>query len=489
MAKRRTILRAGLVVAGSLAIVIAGLFVLKGRIEKRLHGDLEDRGSAFIGGDISIGKVRISPFPPSVRLEKVRALMVGNRGSRALGAAPMITATTGWRYLLDGGRRPMRIVVEGPLVQLTLAEGREWFPDGALLAAAFERSQRIAAGWWVEVRSGRLEVKWSGGPRGSLSGIRLETGTESSDRGVQGRLEFTGGELSAEDGVWQELRGETRFVLEAGGLRFDPLAIHGDRFAMVGNIFLVAGARQRVEGAVKIGLDAARLAAYFPETAGVAGRLEGNLVGAWEDGVVTAQGDVRAAALNLWGLQLDGLESDLTIANGIALRRLRAHLLGGQATGSLDTSPTDTGFGLDADLRLDGLDLAALLALGAWAGPELTGTVHYRGRHRIESSGIESLTGSGVLDAVGHYRPAGREALPLEVTARLQTLGETLRITGGVIRAGAVRGAFSGSVRKGEGIRLRLDGAGEDRELLAPIFRVDPRTVPGEAASDDEPTP
>ncbi|MCZ6696765.1 MAG: hypothetical protein O7A63_09540, partial [Acidobacteria bacterium] len=132
---------------------------------------------------------------------------------------------------------------------------------------------------------------------------------------------------------------------------------------------------------------------------------------------------------------------------------------------------------------------AALLVLGAWAGPELTGTVHYRGRHRIESSGIESLTGSGVLDAVGHYRPAGREALPLEVTARLQTLGETLRITGGVIRAGAVRGAFSGSVRKGEGIRLRLDGAGEDRELLAPIFRVDPRTVPGEAASDDEPTP
>ena len=479
MAKRRAILRASLVVAGLLAILTAGLIVLKGRIEKRLHGDLEDRGSAFIGGDISIGKVRISLFPPSVRLEKVRALMVGNRGSRALGAAPTIVATTGWRNLLDGGRRPMRIEVEGPFVQLTLAEGREWFPDGAMLAAAFERSQRIAAGSWVEVRRGRLEVKWSGGPRGSLSGIQLETGRESTDRGVQGRLEFTDGVLTAEDGVWQELRGETRFALEAGGLRFDPLAIHGDRFAMAGTLFLVAGARKRVEGSVKIGLDAARLAAYFPESAGVTGRLDGNLVGAWEDGVVTAQGDVSAVALNLWGLQLDSLESDLAIENGIAMRRLRAHLLGGQATGSVDASPTDTGFGLDADLRLDGLDLAALLALGAWAGPELTGTAHYRGRHRIESSGTDSLTGSGVLDAVGHYRPAGGEPLPLEVTVRLQTHGDAVRVTGGVIRAGAVRGAFSGSVRKGEGIRLRLDGAGEDREVLAPLFRVDPRPGPG----------
>ncbi|MEE9471874.1 MAG: hypothetical protein V3W32_09140, partial [Gemmatimonadota bacterium] len=303
------------------------------------------------------------------------------------------------------------------------------------------------------------------------------------DQGVQGRLEFADGELSTEDGVWQELRGETRFALEAGGLRFDPLAIHGDRFAVAGSLLLDAEAHQRVEGSVKIGLDAARLASYLPDSAGVTGRLEGNLAGVWEDGVVIAQGDVSAVALNLWELHLDSLESDLRIENGIAMRRLRAHLLGGQATGSLDTSPTDTGFSLDADLRLDGLDLSALLELGAWAGPELTGTAHYRGRHHIESSGTESLTGSGVLDAVGHYRPAGKEPLPLEVTARVQTRGNTVRVTGGVLRVGAARGAFSGTVRKEEGIRLRLDGAGEDRELLAPLFRVSPRRDPGPSPS------
>ena len=393
----------------------------------------------------------------------------------------------------------MRIEVEKPLVQLTLAEGREWFPDGAMIAAAFERSQRIVAGSRVEARSGRIEVKWSGGPRGSLTGIEFEMGQESTDQGVEGRLEFTDGDLTAEDWVWQELRGETRFALEAGGLRFDPLAIHGDRFAVSGSLLLDARAHQRVVGSVKIGLDAARLASYFPGSAGVTGRLDGNLVGVWEDGVVIAEGDVSAVALNLGELHLDSLESDLRIENGIAMRRLRAHLLGGQATGSLDTTPTDTGFSLDADLRLDGLDLAALLELGAWAGPDLTGTVHYRGRHHIESSGTESLTGSGVLDAVGHYRPAGKDPLPLEVTARIRTRGDTVLVTGGAIRAGAVRGAFSGTVRKGEGIRLRLDGAGEDRDLLAPLFRVIPRresdaAVPDDAAQgnaipDDEPVP
>ncbi len=472
MLRRRTLVRAGLVAAALLALLAAGIVVLKGRFEERLRADLEKRGSTLLKGKVTVESLQVGFLPPSVRLRGVRALKVGNRGSHAAGLIDSATAATGWRDLIRGDRRPSRVAIDTPRLNLTLAEGRSFHPDGADLAVAFIRAVGAAPDSSLVITNGRVELEWTGGPRGHFSGIRVETeGGAAGEDGVEGRLEFDGGAFVTERGAWEDLRGQAVFKLDRSGLALEPLSIRGEGFTASGALLLTDEKETRADGSVRIGLEAARLAPYLPDSAGAEGKLEASLSGSWVEGTIGVQGDMRAVALRLWDLQLDSLECDLAIRDGMKFDRLRAHLLGGQATGSIDVSFDDDGFLVDADLRMDGVDLAELLRMSGWDGPELTGTVHYRGRHGIASSGIESLSGSGVLDAVGHYRPEGGAPLPLEVTARIVTRGGVVTVNGGAIRAGTARGSFSGSVKRGEGIRLRLEGAGEGRDRLLPIFR------------------
>ncbi len=361
--------------------------------------------------------------------------------------------------------------MEHPRIQLDLAEGREWFPGGAPAAEVLARSSRAAFGSSFEVIGGRLDVAWGGGPKGSFSAIRVEATRETAGGGVSGRLEFGEGTIKTAEAPWSDLRGDAVFNLGPAGLWLEPFSIRGEGVALSGAINLGAGGERRIDGSVQVGIEAVRLASFLPESAGIEGRLEGDLSGSWIDGEIAAQGDLSAIALSIWGLQVHSFECEVALDREFSAQRIRAHLLGGQATGSLDGVTTEEGFRVETDLRLDGVDLHDLLEYAGWAGPELRGTVHYRGRHQIENSGIASLRGSGVFDAVGHYEsPVGAD-LPLEVTARLETRGDVVRLLGGAIRAGAARGAFSGTVKRGEGVHLTLEGAAEESAPILSIFR------------------
>ncbi len=129
-----------------LVVVAIGLFILKGRWEESLRRDLEARASDFIGGRVTIERLRITVLPPAAWLETVRCLKVGNRGSRAEGSIPSIDLNAGLWDLIRGGEQPLRMTLHQPNVRLFLAEGREWFPTSGQIAGWFARTSRAVVG-------------------------------------------------------------------------------------------------------------------------------------------------------------------------------------------------------------------------------------------------------------------------------------------------------------------------------------------------------
>src|SRR5207245_1275594 len=224
--------------------------------------------------------------------------------------------------------------------------------------------------------------------------------------------------------------------------------------AMSGRLSAARGGEPAIEGEARGTADIGKLARFFPANAAPQGRVEVRLEGSWGAGGPSVRGELDGIGVTLLGIRMDTLRSDIEI-DGKAMRAtaIKAHLLGGEATGSCDLSWVSAPWTARADLSVDGVDLAHLLALAGWSGPAMRGTVHYRGRHTLDGGGLPSLRGSGVFDAVGYYPPPRGADLPLELTSRLETEGATIRLTGGTIRAGSVRGNFSGSVSPADGIR------------------------------------
>jgi hypothetical protein len=277
--KRKKRVRAGLIAVAVLALLAAGALHLKGRLEERSRRDAEVRGSALIGGEVQISQLHFSFFPPTARLEEVHLSKTGNRGSRADGFVPAISITTTLRGLLQGGQDVLRVEMEHPRIELTLAEGREWFPGGAPAGEVLARSTRAAGGSTLEVTGGRLNVAWGGGPKGSFSGIRIEATRETMSGSVSGRLEFGEGRIMTAEAPLSDLRGDAAFNLGPAGLWLEPFSIRGEGVALSGAVNLGSGGEPRIDGSVQAGFDAVRLATLLPESAGIDGRLEANLSG------------------------------------------------------------------------------------------------------------------------------------------------------------------------------------------------------------------
>src|SRR4029077_12236475 len=100
----------------------------------------------------------------------------------------------------------------------------------------------------------------------------------------------------------------------------------------------------------------------------------------------------------------------------------------------------------------------------------LTGTIHYSGKHRVDSTGLKGLRGSGVVDAGGHYRSPRGEELPLDVTLDLSVEGEAARLLNGSLRAGSTRASFSGRWARGEGLVLKMTGGTGNLSEILPLF-------------------
>jgi outer membrane protein insertion porin family len=468
-------------VAGFAAIVLGILFAWD-HLEERARRTVEERATKILGGPVSVDRLQISFFPSTVHLEGVRFEKRGNRGSEARGTMETIVVRVGLWTLLGKRPGPVAVDLKGPRVQVMLAEGREFATGGdeqALLGA-------VPAGSSLEAKDAEIELGFIDGPRARLTGVSLRGGPGPEGIGLRGHFEFTGGDYHGPGGDWPGLRGDGTFKTGSEGVTLDPISIHAEGFSISGRGVLGAGARADVEGEIAVGAELERWTSLLPANAFPTGHVEARLSGSWRSGVAQAQGDFEATHLKMWGIEAGSLLGEIKIGEGVHLSGIRAHVFGGEATGSVDVARKDGRVTATAELRVDGVDAAQVLAYAGWGGPALRGTIHYRGQHQIDSGGIQSLRGSGVIDAVGHFPPRGGTELPLEVTSNLTTEGETIHLEGGTIRAGSTRGDFSGTVAPGQGVRLRLTGATGNIAEILPLFAPPP---PPAQKKDHPPSP
>jgi outer membrane protein assembly factor BamA len=459
------------IVSGGLALAV-GAFLARGYLEERARRSVESRASRAIGGTVKVSRLRFSFFPAGVRLEGVRVEKRGNRGSEATGEAEVIAVRAEVLTLIGARRGPAGATIARPRLRVVLAERREAAGAGPSLIPP-EVLAALPAGSSLAVNDGEIEFGVINGVRGRLAGVRIEAEPEQS-AAARGRFEFTAGELHGLGGEWSGLRGDGAFRVAGRTVGLDPVSILGDGFALAGRGEIVAGAAPSFGGAIDIGADVEKLARLLPAGAAPAGRLDARLAGSWRPGEARLQGNLEAVALRAWGVEAGSLRCDVRIDEGVRFRGIRAHLFGGQATGSIDIVGAEPGSRAEIDVRVDGVDLAQILEYAGWGGPRLSGTLHYRGRHQVDSSGLGSLRGSGVIDGVGHFLSRRGADVPLEVTSSLATEGDTILMKGGTIRAGSTRGSFSGTIKKGDGVRLRLSGATGNISEILPLFAQPP---------------
>jgi outer membrane protein assembly factor BamA len=465
--KRRRIVVLMVVVA---AIALVALLArhLRGAVEERARRALESRASEIVGGRVAIARLRFSFLPPGAALEEVTVYREGNRGSQATAAVGRITVGAGPLTLLGLRRGAVNIAVDRPGLRLVLAEGRPLeIKPGEPAASAL--LAHLPDGTSLDVKDATLDLGIAGGPEARLTGVMLEARADAAQGAVRGRIEWSGGSCRGLVGNWEGLRGAAAFETSAGGIRLDPLTVRGEGMALSGR--LLAGP-SGAEGEIRGSLEIARLTHLLPPAASASGRLEGRLEGSWRDGAARARGDLSGAGLALWGFQVDSLRSELEIGDALRLTGIRAHLFGGEASGAAQVVFGPDGPRAEGDIRLDGVDLAQVLQRAGWQGPAVNGTIHYRGTHRLGAAGLATLGGSGVIEAVGHYRPPRGTDLPLEITSSLTTDGAAIVLSGGTIHAGSVRGSFSGRVTREDGVRLRLSGATGDISQILPLFTV-----------------
>ncbi len=447
---------------------VAGLPRAKRWGEEALRRSLEKRLAAIVGGSASIGRVRAEFYPTTLHLESIEVLRHGNRGSEAGATIDEVSLRAGLLTFLHANRGPFTVRVKRPHLRVHFAEGRP-FAGGSETSVDPTALAMIPAGSTLEVRDGMVEVDREGGPSARIEGLLFEAGPQPIG-GLAGHAEFSSAAYHGPGGDWTGLSGAADFQARSGEIRLSSLSIHSEGIGLSGRVTLLTGGPLSVEGALDAGIEIDKLARFFPEGASPAGHLKVALTGGVRDGKPQARGDLEVTDLTLWGLTVGTLRSDLIVDDAVHLKGIRAHLLGGEATGSSDIAPLKDRIQAAGDLRLDGIDAAQILEYAGWGGPPLTGTIHYSGQHTIDSNGLESLRGSGVIDAVGHVRSARGEDLPLEVTTDLSSEGETLRLVNGSLRAGSTRAGFSGTVTRGEGIRLKLSGGTGNLSEILPLF-------------------
>jgi len=444
---------------------------------ERLRRSIETRATRLFGGPVRIERLRIEFVPPGVHLESVQAEREGNRGSQARVAADEVSVRASLLTFLRARSGPFAVKMKRPRIAVHLAEGRSLSAGAGPSGPATPPLPAVPGGSKLEIQDGRVEIDLAGGPALKLDGVQVEASPQPGG-GVSGDGQFASGSYEGPGGEWQGLSGDATFVAGDTGVRLDPVAIRGEGLSLSGHVTARDGDAPVLEGALDVGLDVGKLARFFPEGAAPQGQLKSSLTGSVRDGTPAATGSLEVENCFLWGVSIGTLRSDLVVDGGVHFKGIRAHLLGGEATGTTEVRFTKDGFEATTDLRLDGVDAAQVLEHAGWTGPPLTGTIHYSGTHRIDSTGLKSLRGTGVVDAVGHYRSTRGEDLPLEVTVDVSAEGETVHLLNGALRAGSTRASFSGRAGPGEGITLKMSGGTGNLSEILPLFAPPAKKAP-----------
>ncbi|MGH9797049.1 MAG: hypothetical protein ACRD5D_02710, partial [Candidatus Polarisedimenticolia bacterium] len=470
---------AGILLALAVPLLLAAWLLRSGGwAESRIRATLQDRATALVGGTIAIGRVRLRLLPLSLTLRDVTLERRGNRGSEAAAGAAAIEARAGLLTMLGVRQGPVSVSVAHPRVRILLAEGRPIAADGGDGLLPANLFDWIPPGSRLVVTGASFEIERPATGLLRLEEARLEVAPLPGVPALRGSFEFASGSWEGPAGSFRRLAGGATVRLTREEVRLEALHVRGPGLSGGGRLVLTTGAATGAEGSLRLEADLSELGKLLPPESEPAGRIEVSLDGNWRDGRADARGSLEGVGVRLWGVMFDTLRADLEVGETIRLRAARAHLLGGEASGAIALERQGDRHHATFDLSVDGVDIAQVLALAGWQGPKLTGTLHYRGRHELDSSGLASLRGSGVVDAVGHTTTRRGADLPLEVTAALATEGEAATLKDGTIRAGSTRGAFSGVARRGEGLRLRLSGATGDISEILPLFGAPPVKKP-----------
>jgi outer membrane protein assembly complex protein YaeT len=467
--KRATKWAALTVVVGFAAFLLAAPY-LKTIAEERLRRVAESVAAQALGGSVRVSRARILLIPAGAQLLEIRLSKEGNRGSRAEGTIERIELHAGVLTLLGFRHGPVEVEIDKPRVTAVLAEGRRLSSPGGDEEAGGAFLDRIPAGSSLVLRRGAIEVGLVDGTLVSLHNVKIEARGAPESGSLQGHVEFSEGSIRSPAGEWSGLSGEATFVTKAAGLSLDPLSIRGEGITLSGLAQVGPGDVPSVQGKLQAAVDLEKIARFFPAGAAPAGHLDLDIDGTWDGAGPKVEGRLGSAGLRLWGLPIDSLGCRLRADDGLRIDELRAHLLGGESTGSVNVSWTSQGWRAESDLRLDGLDVAQVLGRAGWSGPAVEGTIHYGGRNTLTAGGIAGLRGSGILDVVGHFVAPSGASLPLEATSRLVVQGAELRLEEGRVRAGSVIGSFSGTVSQGSGLKLRLSGATGNISEILPLF-------------------
>jgi len=466
-------------VAAALAAAAARPLIVSA-IAGRARRLVEAHAAAGLGAPVTLSGATVGLFPTVLVLRDLRLIRDGALGLQAGSSLERAELSGSPLAFLEWGTRPVDIVIDHPRFRIVLPPpgGRDGESAASPPGVEGPSAAVYPPGSSLRVRHGVVEVEAQGGYQFRCEGLGLDTHPAPPPSVIAGRVRCGGGALATPAGEWSGLDGQVGFEWTPERLRLDPVIIHGDAIDLSGRgevegLLAVRGAMLRSEGEAVLGVESARIASWMPPGAAPAGRVEARLRGRWSDEGPQIEGTVVAPSLRLYGVEAAGVRGELRIGKAIELQALEASLLEGAVRGAVTITPVPAG-GYEALLIMEAEDLRAgpLLEMAGWNGPPLDGRVRYRGRHSIGATGPDSLTGGGDVAIQGRFKPARGAALPLEASARVETVGRRLLLSDGTMKSRSVQARFDGSLSPNEGLVLRLAGATGNVADLLPLFEL-----------------
>ncbi|HET6279282.1 MAG TPA: hypothetical protein VFG08_10905, partial [Candidatus Polarisedimenticolia bacterium] len=465
-----------MVIAGGAAVAVATPF-LKTAIEKRLVVYLERRASGLMSIPVSIEALRLTLIPSGVQINGTRIDGGDHPGPPLSGSIEQLDVQGEPLGLI--GLRPGTIDIDviRPRFRARMAPGADETAGGE--ASAWNRLTAVMAAiplaWELSVDGGEFALEGPGQYGVDLRGIAIELQSRRGFAAAGGRIAFSGGDVRGVPGRWEELQGEADVELTREALTINPLTVRAPGLTLTGEGIIEGGSPLSARGGMRIEMQQGVLEGLLPAAAVPRGILSADLEGAWKGGAASLRGAIDLEGLRLWQVTVDNLHGALRLDDALHLDEIRMEVLGGRGNGAIKATLGTTGeLSARANVRFDSLDLAKIVELAGWRGPELSGTLSYEGEHAIDGLDPADLSGSGSVHVSGLYRsPRGGE-LPLSASAVVTTAGTALSLSEGTLQAGSARAGFAGKFSPDGGLSIRLSGASGDlSELL--LFVPPPR--------------
>ncbi len=470
-------LTAAVLIAAAAAAVLRP--IARTLIAGRAAREFAAGASAGLGAPVAAGGVEVRSLSP-IRIVYRDVAMQGPSGSLpiARAEADRLTLSGPLAAFFSWGSHPVEFLIEAPRIGIALDAPRMASGGGAPAASPETADARagLPPGSTVRARGGHLELSGLGAIL-TCDPMSLDAGP-GTETPVAGRLACGGGVLTAPFGRFDAVEGQAGFAWSPETLRLDPLLAHTPGVDLSGKASVALPGGAPIDGEAGVDVDLAAIAALLPAAMAPSGHATLRLSGRFAPWPGSLTGTFHAAPLRLYGVDAGEAAGRLAWDGRLRVDDLEVALLGGRVRGSGIVTPGADGLAAEATIAAERLDAARLLAIAAWPGPPITGTVRYAGEHAIGAAGVPTLSGGGRLALDGMVAIPGRAPQPLTVGVGIVTNGATLTMKDGTIATATVTAAFDGRYAPSSGLSLRLRGGSGALGDLLPLF-TPPRSAAG----------